>query len=1025
MTAVDAAAAAAEIASSLTMEEIPMKLRCSVCSLLAVGAVRMPCCDQNLCESCEASLEDECPVCLHTPVDKSLIKANKALRTTIKALLKRKVIEKEDKRKKEDAVRLAASTTTATPEITEAPAVEFTDTQAAIKNGVNGTRATVDVSAATAKDSSPEIGPEKEVLEEQSTTKAQMDIPRPSIETTTDNVQAPTQSTTENNSEGPKADGERRDSGVTESNAEAGDSNSMNALWATNGVAGSMMSNGILGMNGMNGALPMDFSQMMQFMPNAMPNTMMGAFPNMMGIPGMGMDPMAMNQVLSQSMYGGFGGPGMGMNGMNGMNMGMGFNAGQGAFGGFNGQLDAWTTGQDNYNANAYGANGMGGSFGAHAGQGGYNMPSHQGNYNQMHHQQYSNNDFHHGHNNHGFQNRGRGRRGYYNAGRGHGGYNNAMNQGNQNGNANYEPFHQQVPSQALQHDSAQQPQREPLPLVHQERQMSSEPKDEQTVDTAEKRQADEERMNKELNPGDELEEPAAEADSSKDQVEAQKEMTEAATADEPSSVAEEPINETKISEEPDEAKPLPIQTFISSDEARMGKRGQDSIVKNIAMPPPAGPAIPQGPAAKYPQEQPQDMNGWGRGSGRGFYRGASSGRGEYRGRGTSYIPHGNAIHTSPASITPSATFPPVAPVVPKGLGVEGAPTGPKALREGLPNTGIRGGRGFSIVGRAQSLNHVRAEDRVRSRSRSASRHRSRSRSPEASQHRSSHRSRRHRSRSESDEGEREKRRERRRRRSHKYEDEEVDDRDEQRAREASVESSSKRSSHRSHRYHHKEDLGSSSHRHHRDRSRERDRDDDRKHRRKRSRSPTSITQTPTSANVPEFPIAQGKEESRKRRDRDRERDLDEDDDRHRERKRSRRDRSATPELDSQPSSRKGRNREDTHETPPTSATSDSQRTPLAVSQVEKAPPAKPIPTGPRAPEKDHHTLEREARNRERLMKEMQRRAATEGTAPKRRESGLEGRIGARKVSYKYEDEENEEARALRVEDEREAGRWR
>ena len=75
-------------------------------------------------------------------------------------------------------------------------------------------------------------------------------------------------------------------------------------------------------------------------------------------------------------------------------------------------------------------------------------------------------------------------------------------------------------------------------------------------------------------------------------------------------------------------------------------------------------------------------------------------------------------------------------------------------------------------------------------------------------------------------------------------------------------------------------------------------------------------------------------------------------------------------------------------------------------------------------PEKDHHTLEREARNRERLMKELQRREANEGKGvSKRRGSGVGSALG-RRMSYKYEDEENEEVRVGRVESEREAGRW-
>ena len=49
------------------------------------------------------------------------------------------------------------------------------------------------------------------------------------------------------------------------------------------------MNNGALGFDGMNGGFPnialgspADFSQMMQFMPNGMQNSLMGAFPNMM-----------------------------------------------------------------------------------------------------------------------------------------------------------------------------------------------------------------------------------------------------------------------------------------------------------------------------------------------------------------------------------------------------------------------------------------------------------------------------------------------------------------------------------------------------------------------------------------------------------------------------------------------------------------------------------------------------------------------------------------------------------------------
>ncbi len=62
-----------------------------------------------------------------------------------------------------------------------------------------------------------------------------------------------------------------------------------NEQWAQNNVQG--MNIGGFGFDGTNGGFPSmgfngvgDFNQMMQFMPNGMPNPMMGAFPNMMGM---------------------------------------------------------------------------------------------------------------------------------------------------------------------------------------------------------------------------------------------------------------------------------------------------------------------------------------------------------------------------------------------------------------------------------------------------------------------------------------------------------------------------------------------------------------------------------------------------------------------------------------------------------------------------------------------------------------------------------------------------------------------
>lgn len=415
---------------------------------------------------------------------------------------------------------------------------------------------------------------------------------------------------------------------------------------------------------------------------------------------GMGMDHLAITQAMQQSMFGGFGGPGMGMNGMN-MTMGMGFNAGQGGFGSFNGQADAWN--QDNYNANAYGANGMVGNFGTHAG---YNMPPHQGNYNQVHHQQYQNIELQNGHNNHGFQNRGRGRRGgYYGAGRGRDNYSH-MNQGNQYGHANHEPFHHRMPL-PMEQTKMQEPHTDQQDSNHKDEHVPPQAKEDEISDKSEALQTAEERMNQELNPGDEEDKadaeppPPAEAD-------VDEQANKAEVASEPMNTSEQP-GETANSGDQEVIKTLPIQTFMSSDDAPRGRIITEELVISPAMemPPPSGLNVPLGPASQYHPEYPQDQVGWSRGAGRGSYRGVGAGRGEYRGRG-GYFPNGNtSSHVQPV-LSPSPTR---VPVEPKGLGVEGAPTGPKALREGLPNNSLRG-RGFSIVGRASHTIPPKSDER-------------------------------------------------------------------------------------------------------------------------------------------------------------------------------------------------------------------------------------------------------------------------------------------------------------------------
>ena len=132
----------------------------------------------------EANLDNECPVCLHSTVDKTLIKPNKTLRTTIKAFLKKKVMEKETQRKKDETLKLApviaaAPLMSAIPETPITDSGKFHDLPA--KDGVNGNALTNGTT--NAHETSPTVlSADRESVKEPNTAEAQMDIPRPSIE---------------------------------------------------------------------------------------------------------------------------------------------------------------------------------------------------------------------------------------------------------------------------------------------------------------------------------------------------------------------------------------------------------------------------------------------------------------------------------------------------------------------------------------------------------------------------------------------------------------------------------------------------------------------------------------------------------------------------------------------------------------------------------------------------------------------------------------------------------------------------
>lgn len=710
------------------------------------------------------------------------------------------------------------------------------------------------------------------------------------------------------------------------------------------------------------------------------------------------MDPMTM-----QPMMGGGFGAGMGMNGMN-MGMGTmgGFDGNNAGFNnGWNGQ-QSWNVGQDNYNHPN--AAGMGhGDYGSN--NSGYPQSTgfNQGNYGRGNHYNDYQNSF-------GYRGRGRGRGGFVN-GRG-GGY----------GFGSNDAFAQQYPQ------SKNGPGQQPSAPVS---------------DTAAILPAG---RNTSAVPGD------------VDEFGREVRQTSETKA------AEGGTSEVPKDDVAGNAEIVPTE---DGDKAKVNGDAQDSSVPEDSAPK---------PIQTLDEVESYQQNNYHNGNYGNNYNQA------YGGRGPGF-----------GSMQPPIVKPVDVPI--------NAPTGPKAMREGLPNTGWSGlklgasGRPESIPGRRdltpvvgnvsengltsqEVVSESRDRDRIKSpspsRDRSKSRDRKRSRSRDRSRDRHC---RKHRHRSASlteDEKETERRRQRRkeRRDAGRREDdgtnqddhvaETKDDRresrgDEQRSRSASP-SDSKRSSHRSRRekdkYREQRDRedkyrerGDEKHRDRDDEKyRERDDDVDYKSSHKHRSSRRHHDERPRS------------------RERSRERDRE---DRHRH---SRRNSQAVVEEKA--------SKTDTS-LPPTPIEPEAPRRPSLMSNganiieirgastrkkvsLAEAPKIN-IPTGPRtsassnrderpsrrhederrnrdkerAKEKerarapavsnapavqDPHTLEREARNRERLLKETQRIAALNGGGSKRgRDDGGEERKGRKK---RGRGEESEEARIARLEAEREGERW-
>ena len=122
-------------------------------------------------------------MCLHTPVAQDLCKPNKTLRTTIKAFLKKKVMEKETQRKKEEAAKTSAigtptpvavhSSNSIPAEKSEEDGKDLPASMSKVSDGVED-RICTDVSETSAA--------VPEGLGQKLSEMAQMDVPRQSIE---------------------------------------------------------------------------------------------------------------------------------------------------------------------------------------------------------------------------------------------------------------------------------------------------------------------------------------------------------------------------------------------------------------------------------------------------------------------------------------------------------------------------------------------------------------------------------------------------------------------------------------------------------------------------------------------------------------------------------------------------------------------------------------------------------------------------------------------------------------------------
>ena len=125
-----------------------------------------------------------CQVCHHEPLDKSLCEPNKTLRMTVKAILKKKLVEKATQRKREEAAKAEAAKAEAKAQ-SQPVAYEDAKPEGGIQSGqADETTYTTPTKPEDGDASQSSIKPNTSVEGTSSTETSRevQDIPQPSIE---------------------------------------------------------------------------------------------------------------------------------------------------------------------------------------------------------------------------------------------------------------------------------------------------------------------------------------------------------------------------------------------------------------------------------------------------------------------------------------------------------------------------------------------------------------------------------------------------------------------------------------------------------------------------------------------------------------------------------------------------------------------------------------------------------------------------------------------------------------------------